>query len=205
MSADDEKTAAQPRDTQPGWPAQPPPPPRGAGQGSSVNLQWALLAVGAAVLMILVAVAGFGLGFVVGRGRTAQRVANNLPAAGGAAGQLPGAQGQAGQRLGQLQQYLQQNDASLLRGTVDSVDSGSLTVTTPQGTQTVAVTADTKFLGAGAGGAGGSGSVKAGENVWIAVKKGADGKLQALIVRIANAGGATQPPLPAQPSDPLQQ
>lgn len=202
MSADDEKTGAQgqpPQGSQPGWPAQPLPLPLNAPQRSSVNLQWALLAVGAAVLIIMVVVAGFGLGFVVGRGRTAQRVATDLPAAGGAAGQLPGARGQAGQRLGQLQQYLEQNDASLLRGKVDSVDSSSLTVETPQGKQTIAVTADTRYLGAGAGGAGGSASVKAGENVWIAVKKDADGKLQALAIRIANAGGA------AQPSDPQQQ
>lgn len=204
MSTNDEKTMAPPeppQERQAEWPAQPPPTygaARNPGRHSSANLQWALLAIGAAVLIILVAVAGFGLGFVVGRGRKAQRVATNAPAAGGGtAGQLPGAQGQAGQRLQQLQQYLQTNDASLLRGKVDSVDSGSLTVETPQGKQTVAVTADTRYLGPGAGGAGGSASVKAGENVWMAVKKGADGKLQALAVRVGNAGGAAQP-LPQQ-------
>ena len=204
MSTDDDRTmltsestrdpAAVPRAD---WPAQPPttlPPGRKAGQRSSANLQWALLAIGAAVLIVLVAVAGFGLGFFLGRNRPAQRVATNAPAQAdqGSTGQLPGAQGQAGQRL---QQYLQNNGASLLRGTVSAVDSGSLTVDTPQGKQTVALTQSTTFLGPGAasaGGAGGVGSLHAGASVWVVTQKGADGKPQALAVRVGQANAAQQ-------------
>lgn len=204
MSTDDDRTmltsesardpAAAPRAD---WPAQPPttlPPGRKAGQRSSANLQWALLAIGAAVLIVLVAVAGFGLGFFLGRNRPAQRVATNAPAQAdqGSTGQLPGAQGQAGQRL---QQYLQNNGASLLRGTVSAVDTGSLTVDTPQGKQTVALTQSTTFLGpgaAGAGGAGGVGSLHAGASVWVVTQKGADGKPQALAVRVGQANAAQQ-------------
>ena len=96
MSTDDDRTmltsestrdpAAVPRAD---WPAQPPttlPPGRKAGQRSSANLQWALLAIGAAVLIVLVAVAGFGLGFFLGRNRPAQRVATNAPAQAARAG-----------------------------------------------------------------------------------------------------------------------
>ena len=204
MSTDDDRTmltsesardpAAAPRAD---WPAQPPttlPPGRKAGQRSSANLQWALLATGAAVLIVLVAVAGFGLGFFLGRNRPAQRVATNAPAQAdqGSTGQLPGAQGQAGQRL---QQYLQNNGASLLRGAVSAVDSGSLTVDTPQGKQTVALTQSTTFLGPGAasaGGAGGVGSLHAGASVWVVTQKGADGKPQALAVRVGQANAAQQ-------------
>ncbi len=204
MSTDDDRTmpppesarepAAAPRAD---WPAQPPPAlPSGRrpGQRSPANLQWALLAIGAAVLIVLVAVAGFGLGFVVGRNRPAQSVGTNAPAQAnqGSAGQLPGAQGQVGQRL---QQYLQNNDASLLRGTISAVDPGSLTVDTPQGKQTIALTQSTTFLGAGAGGAA---SLQAGQSVWVVTQKGTDGKLQALAVRIGQAGAA-------QPAQPLQQ
>jgi hypothetical protein len=133
---------------------------------------------------VLVAVAGFGLGFVVGRNRPAQSVGTNAPAQAN--------QGSVGQRL---QQYLQNNDASLLRGTISAVDPGSLTVDTPQGKQTIALTQSTTFLGAGAGGAA---SLQAGQSVWVVTQKGTDGKLQALAVRIGQAGAA-------QPAQPLQQ
>ena len=180
--------------------APPPPPTRAqqsrAEQRSHPGLQWALRAIGAAVLVVGVATASFGLGFLVGRDRPASRIASNVPAQAGqgGAGQLPGAAGQTGQRLQQLQQYLQNNDASLLRGTVTAVSQTSLTVDTPQGSQTISLGQDTRFPGAGAAGASGSGgaaALQSGQSVWVVAKKGADGKLQALAVRVGNAGAAT--------------
>lgn len=143
--------------------------------------RWVLVTIAAVILIVIVAAAGFMAGYFVGN-----RDSNTAP--------LAGQQGQAGQRL---QQQLQQRGESVIGGQVTSVTDSSVTIETQKGTQTVSVTADTRFPAAAAGGNGAGAGIQAlqpGQRVFVVVKKAADGKLEAVAVRPAPAAGGQAPP-----------
>ncbi len=168
-----------------------------------------MLGIGAGILVVLLCGGMFAVGFAVGNrsdtngkvlglrstgtGLGRQQGTGQQQAAGGAA------RGAAQQKV---QQWLQQQDATLVRGQVTGVNDGSVNVQTPDGEQTIALTEETRVLGAGqaagSGATGGSGTgaardLKQGERIVVAVRKGADGKLEALALKRVRAGVDTQP------------
>lgn len=169
--------------------------------------QKVLLGIGAGILVVLLCGGMFAVGFVVGNGSDKGGTGLGLTGRGTGPGRQQGAgPGQAGGEAGQgavrqkVQQWLQQQDATLVRGQVTGVDDGTVNIQTPDGEQTIAVTESTRVLGAGQaagqGVTGGSGSVaqdlQQGERIVVAVRKGADGKLEALALKKVRAG-AKQP------------
>jgi hypothetical protein len=180
-------------------PMAPPPPPRRQADSPWREGQWVLVAIAAVILIVIVAAGGFAVGYAVGN-----RNSKSAGLTGGAQKGLPGGaaqQGQAPQRLQRLQQQLEQRGASLVQGQVASVSGGNLTIDTADGEQTVSITENTRFPGAGAAGSdpgagAGAQSLQPGESVFVVVKKEADGNLEALAVRPGPAGA--QPAVPQQ-------
>jgi hypothetical protein len=171
-------------------PMAPTPPPRRQADSPWREGQWVLVAIAAVILIVIVAAGGFAVGYAVGN-----RNSKSAGLTGGAQ------QGQAPQRLQRLQQQLEQRGASLVQGQVASVSGGNLTIDTADGAQTVSITQNTRFPGAGAAGSdpgagAGAQSLQPGESVFVVVKKAADGNLEALAVRPGPAGA--QPAVPQQ-------
>lgn len=179
-------------------PAAPGAPPAGGGGGSRGGMK-ALLAVGITVLAIVVVAASFGLGYAIGNKDTGapalRRAALRQGLGDGAGGGLPG-DGQQGAEVrgrlremgGRLREMVESGEASVVRGSVASVQDGTVTVETESGQQTVDLTEQTRYLSAGGGDAGGgSGALEAGRQVQVLARKGPDGKLQAIAVRTGAA------------------
>ena len=172
--------------------APPPSHPRGRREGGAYERnQKALLVIGIAILAIIVIASSYALGYTIGN-----QSADTRPLIGGRSAERSGAgQGQGGgglpgggvrERVGKM---LDSGEASLITGKVRAVQGGELTVETPGGNQTVSVAADTRYLGAGAAGAGGgkAADLRTGEQVQVLARKGPDGKLQAIAVRLGKA------------------
>lgn len=172
----------------------PPTQPRGGRNGGAYERnQKALLVIGIAILAIVVIASSFALGYTIGNHRADERPL----VGGGSAERLGAGQGTAERRLSgggireRVGEMLDSGEASLITGKVLAVQDGNVTVETPGGNQTVSVAADTRYLGAGAGAAGAGGDkaakLKPGEQVQVLARKGLDGKLQAIAVRIGKA------------------
>jgi hypothetical protein len=152
-----------------------PPPPRDPDRDRRARTtQWVVVAAAAVLLVVITAAGGFAIGYAVGRRNTR-------------AGITAASQNGPLQRL----ESLLQSGASVLRGQVTEVNDGSISVETPQGSQAVTLTAATRFLGAGAAqGVTGPAAqtVKKGDTVLVVARKTASGNLEAIAVRIQNAG-----------------
>lgn len=151
--------------------------------GRRARDQRALIGLGIAVLVLLIIGASFGIGFAVGDYHEGSRtlLRNRLQNGMG-----------PGQRLRRFREnaqgMMQNGEASVIRGTVAAVDANNLTVQTSSGNQTVSLSANTKYLGA-AGGNGGSNtgvSLAVGEQVQVFARKTADGKLEAVLIRVGS-------------------
>lgn len=170
--------------------------------------QRVLLGVGAGILVVLICGGMFAIGYVVGNRPGTAGPGLGLSGSRGGPGLRGTGQGQqAGGKAGavqqRVQQWLDQNDATLVRGEVTGVGDGSVSVRTPEGEQTIAITGGTRVLGGGqaagdgqtaAGGAGAAGDLQQGEKVVVAVRKGTDGKLEALALKKMKAGVMKQNP-----------
>lgn len=182
--------------------APPPAHPRGGRDGGAYERnQKALMFIGIAILAIIVIASSFALGYTIGN-----QSADNRPLIGTrsaerfGAGQGPGAGILPGRKVRErVAEMLDSGEASLITGTVRAVQDGNVTVETPGGDQTVSVAADTRYLGAGAGAAGAGGGkaaeLKTGEQVQVLARKGPDGKLQAIVVRIGKARRLKEQPV----------
>ncbi len=155
------------------------------GQGSGGKM---LIGLGIAVLSVVVIAASFGLGYAIGHrdegvpqlGRALRQ--NALDGIAGGAGKQ-GAQ-DAGVR-GRLRQMVASGEASVVRGSVASVEDGAVTVDTPDGQQTVSLTDRTRYLVAGGGASGGGpGAMEPGQQVQVLARKAGDGSLSAVAVRM---------------------
>jgi hypothetical protein len=154
-------------------PMAPTPPPRRQADSPWREGQWVLVAIAAVILIVIVAAGGFAVGYAVGN-----RNSKSAGLTGGA-----------------------QQGPSRVQGQVASVSGGNLTIDTADGAQTVSITQNTRFPGAGAAGSdpgagAGAQSLQPGESVFVVVKKAADGNLEALAVRPGPAGA--QPAVPQQ-------
>jgi hypothetical protein len=172
--------------------------PDGGHKHSSLSREAKVLIIVCASLILLIG-AGviFGLGYYMGnQGAKVNRIA------GGQQGQASlGGQGQQGAGMRQrLRQMISSGEASLVNGTVASVEGGKLAVDSARGSQTVKITDSTRFIGTGASGQGLS-DLKKGEKVLVLARKATGGgDPEAVAVRI---GGAAR--LQQQSSAPSQQ
>jgi len=192
--------------------AKPPEPkakrrPTGGGGAGYERNQKMLLGVGAAILVVVIVAALFALGYTIGKQKADIRqlaggnAAQGLPGGGiGRGGQGPTGGAAGGQQNGQLREELKKmvesGEAVIIRGKVTSVEGGGVTVETPGGSQTVAVTDKTSYLGAGAKAGGGNTGVgpSVGDQVLVFARKSADGKLEAIAVRGGAAGQQNKQP-----------
>ncbi|MHB8893819.1 MAG: hypothetical protein ACYC99_01400 [Candidatus Geothermincolia bacterium] len=163
--------------------------------------QWAIVTIAAVVLLAVIAVGCFAGGYALGRGSSKQ----GTP--GGTANRFPGAQGnglakgpgQQGGGGGNLQQRLQQEGATVIRGEVAALEATSLTIQTPQGNQAVSLVPATRLLapgmGSGPGTTGGTGSagLAVGDRVVVMAKAASDGSLEAIVVKVQGAAQAPNP------------
>lgn len=212
MVSDDESTGQEQRT--PGGPGAPEAPrasapagpegsPRRGGNAQDKG-QRALLFVGIAVLAVILLGCTFALGYYMGdQNATIHGLVKGRPQVGSVPGepglQAPGAQGQQepgqqgpGERVRQrVQEMLQDPDNSLVRGTVASVQDGTVTVETQSGQESVKVTEQTRVLGGGKAGAG-TGSLATGDGVTIIARRGADGSLEAIAIRKTGTGEGQQ-------------
>ncbi len=187
-SASEETRETRP---EPGGTPQAGPPPARPGNGDRyARNQRLLLGIAAGILAVVLIAGSFVVGYLVGdSGR--EVVAPGIGRARGLAG------GQAGPAAGLREQFgdlLRSGEGVALRGKVTSVSDSSLTVETASGSEQVELTGETRYLGRGIAASGqlGAASVKAGEQVLVVAKK-TDGKLQALLVRVAAAPQTSAP------------
>lgn len=157
-----------------------------------------LIGISAAILAVLVIASAFALGYFIGHGNG---VTDTL-AKGGRQGQVtPGGLNQGlGQSRGggaageRVREMIQSGEAELVRGDVTAVEEGKITVQTEKGSETIALTDNTRYLGQGriqGGQTGGTDEVKRpekGQKVTVIARRGADGSLQALAVRVMGQG-----------------
>ncbi|MFH1150050.1 MAG: hypothetical protein V1748_06225 [Actinomycetota bacterium] len=165
-----------------------------------------LLGIGAGILAVLICGGMFAIGYVVGNRPGTTGTGLGLKGSRGGLGLRGTGQGQqAGGNAGavqqRVQQWLDQNDATLVRGEVTGVGEGSVSVRTLEGEQTIAITGDTRVLGGGqatgdgetaGGGAGAAGDLQQGEKVVVAVRTGTGGKLEALALKKMKLGAIKQ-------------
>jgi hypothetical protein len=157
-----------------------------------------LIGISAAILAVLVIASAFALGYFIGHGNG---VTDTL-AKGGRQGQVtPGGlnqglgRSQVGGAVGErLRGMIQSGEAELVRGDVAAVEAGKITVQTEKGSEIIALTDDTRYLGQGriqGGQAGGTDQVKKpekGDKVTVIARRSDDGSLQALAVRVMGQG-----------------
>jgi hypothetical protein len=172
--------------------------PEGGNRHSSLSWEAkVLIIVGACLILLIGAGLIFGLGYYMGnQGAKVNRVT------GGQQGQASlGGQAQQGAGIRQwLRQMISSGEASLVNGTVASVEGRKLTVDSARGSRTVNITDSTRFIGAAASG-GDISDLKKGEQVLVLARKATGGgNPDAVAVRI---GGAAR--LQQQTSAPSQQ
>ncbi|MBU4173751.1 MAG: hypothetical protein KKB90_12335 [Actinobacteria bacterium] len=173
------------------------------GSGSYSNNQKLLIGLAAAILVILIAGSSFALGFAMGNQSAGISTLvgerrGGMPPEGGP----PGPGGERGPRMPegaeegarpdrqnpkeQVQEQLNDENTELIEGEVASIDGTIVTVQGFGGAESVALTGETRFLGAGGGEIGGGdiSQLTSGARVTMLIRKAEDGSLEAVAVRV---------------------
>ena len=173
------------------------------GRGSHSNNQKLLVGLAAVILVILIAGLSFALGFTMGNQSAGiSTLVGERRGVPPSKGGPPGPGGERGPRVPegaeegarpdrqnpkeQIQEQLNDENTELIEGEVASTDGTIVTVQGFGGAEIVALTGETRFLGAGGSEAGGGdvSQLAPGARVTMLIRKAEDGSLEAVAVRV---------------------
>ena len=154
--------------------------------------QKVVIGILAAILVVMVIASSFAIGYFIGHQNgvtgtltTGGRPGMAPPGGGGKQGQSQGGGGIGGGAAGErIREMIQSGEAELVRGDVTSVEEGKVTVQTAKGSETIALTDNTRYPGR----AGEVKKLEKGQKVTVLVRRGEGGNVEALAVRIMGTG-----------------